>query len=171
MLSVEQRAQRELDVKNAELSAKIDKAKLEQLELHFQQDMDLLKKRLPTAQTEAVESAKDQAYLRDRQKSLVVCLVSLPKQLCFLVLCKGLEDYYEHSAFRLWTCCFFRKGQNFTKQWLDKHCKLVPVEDDMGQAMAEFGRTHSAILGGSGVDRVFFGLYTSCFFVPTFCKL
>ena len=83
MLSVEQRAQRELDLKNADLSEKIDKAKLEQIEVHFQQDLELLKKRMPTAQSEAVESAKDQAYLRDRQKSLVVRLVSLTKQLCF----------------------------------------------------------------------------------------
>lgn len=83
MLSVEQRAQRELDLKNVDLSAKIDQAKLEQLELHFQQDMDLLKKRMPTAQTEAVESAKDQAYLRDRQKSLVVCIGFIAKTALF----------------------------------------------------------------------------------------
>ncbi len=87
MLSVEQRAQRELDLKNADLSEKIDKAKLEQIEVHFQQDLELLKKRMPTAQSEAVESAKDQAYLRDRQKSLVVRLVSLTKQLCFFLMC------------------------------------------------------------------------------------
>ena len=63
---------------------------------------------------------------------------------------------------------FFRKGQNFTKQWLDNHCKLVPVAEDMGQSMAEFGRTHSAILAGSGVDRVFFGLYS---LYTSFCFL
>lgn len=69
--SVEQRAQRELDEKNAELAEKLNQVKLEQLQVQFKQDMEVLKKRMPTAEVEAIESARDQAYLRERQQNLV----------------------------------------------------------------------------------------------------
>ena len=68
--SVEERAQRELDAKSAELAEKMAQTRLEQIELTYAQDLEVLKKRVPTAETEAIEAARDQAYLKDRQRNL-----------------------------------------------------------------------------------------------------
>ena len=72
MCSIEDRAQKELDEKNAELAAKIVQAKIEQIEHSFAHDLEVLKQRLPTAKSEAMEAAKDQAYLKERQRNLVL---------------------------------------------------------------------------------------------------
>ena len=69
MVTVESRAQKEIDDKNAELAEKVESAKLEQIVLQFEQDMEQLKKRVPTAETEAIETAKDQLFLRERQRT------------------------------------------------------------------------------------------------------
>lgn len=69
MTSVEARAQKEVDAKNAELALKVEAAKLEQLQSQFTQDMETLKARAPTAEHEAREAALDQQFLRERQRT------------------------------------------------------------------------------------------------------
>ena len=69
MTAVDSRAQKKIDEQNAQLAQKVEAAKLEQLEVQFSQDMELLKKRLPTPESEAVEAAKDQLFLRERQRT------------------------------------------------------------------------------------------------------
>ena len=72
--------QKEVDEKNAALAEKVESAKLEQIQLQFEQDMETLKKRVPTPEVEAMETAKDQMFLRERQRtsnkniSQIVCL-------------------------------------------------------------------------------------------------
>lgn len=68
-MSVESRVQQELDEKNAALAEKVESAKLEQLQGQFAQDLDTLKKRIPTPESEALEAAKDKLFLRERQRT------------------------------------------------------------------------------------------------------
>ena len=69
VMSVESRAQLQIEEKNLQLAQKVESAKLEQLEVQFTQDMDELDKRSPTAEKEALEAAKDQLFLRERQRT------------------------------------------------------------------------------------------------------
>lgn len=66
---MELRAQKQIDEQNAQLAQKVEAAKLEQLEVQFSQDLEVLKKRLPTPESEAVEAAKDQLFPRERQRT------------------------------------------------------------------------------------------------------
>ena len=75
MTAVDSRAQKKIDEQNAQLAQKVEAAKWEQLEVQFSQDMELLKKRLPTPESEAVEAAKDQLFLRgDRGRTVFILL-------------------------------------------------------------------------------------------------
>ncbi|CAK9059271.1 FO synthase subunit 1 [Durusdinium trenchii] len=48
--AVESRAQKEIDEKNVEMAEKVSQARLEQIKVHFKQDMETLKQRMPTAE-------------------------------------------------------------------------------------------------------------------------
>ena len=75
MTAVDSRAQKKIDEQNAQLAQKVEAAKLEQLEVQFRQDMELLKKRLPTPESEAVEAAKDQLFfVSDRGRTVFILL-------------------------------------------------------------------------------------------------
>ena len=69
--AVESRAQKEIDEKNVEMAEKVSQARLEQIKVHFKQDMETLKQRMPTAESAAAETAKDQLFLRERQRTVV----------------------------------------------------------------------------------------------------
>lgn len=78
VMSVESRAQQELDEKNAALAEKVESAKLEQLQGQFAQDLETLKKRMATPESEAIEAAKDKFFLRERQRTDCICSSRLP---------------------------------------------------------------------------------------------
>lgn len=70
MVAVETRTQQEVEAKNQALLEKVHQAILEQIEIQILRDLEVLKGRISTAEIEAAEAAKDQIYLRERQKSL-----------------------------------------------------------------------------------------------------
>lgn len=80
-MSVESRVQQELDEKNAALAEKVESAKLEQLQGQFAQDLDTLKKRIPTPESEALEAAKDKLFFaREAEDGLCsICSSRLPR--------------------------------------------------------------------------------------------
>ena len=70
VVAVEARVQKEVETKNAELAAKVHAATLEQIRHQVNKDLDVLRARLQGKEQEALESMKDQAYLRERQQNL-----------------------------------------------------------------------------------------------------
>ncbi|CAK9079952.1 FO synthase subunit 1, partial [Durusdinium trenchii] len=63
----EQRLSREAEQCNEELEKKLHEATLQHLKAKVEQDLELLRKRMPTKEAEAIESALDVKYVRDRQ--------------------------------------------------------------------------------------------------------
>lgn len=55
------------------------------------------------------------------------------------------------------SCAYARKGQEFTRQWLDKNCKLISVDRDMANAMADYGAFQTQVAASAGVGRAFLG--------------
>ena len=66
----EQRLSREAEQCNEELEKKLHEATLQHLKAKVEQDLELLRKRMPTKEAEAIESALDVKYVRDRQMCL-----------------------------------------------------------------------------------------------------
>ena len=80
--AVDQRVQNDLEQQEKELSEKLHNATVEQITLKVNTDIDALKQRIPTKEVEAVEAAKDQRYLKERQLKLIVQLVLIYFTLC-----------------------------------------------------------------------------------------
>lgn len=70
MTACDHRAQLELETKEKELAAKVRAATFDQLKGKLQADIEALRARLPTKESEAAAAAQDQFYLQDRQQSL-----------------------------------------------------------------------------------------------------
>lgn len=83
VLSVEQRQQRELELRDRELQAKVAQATCDHLVTQIDQDLLTLQSRLPTKEKEAAESLLDAKYLRDRQKLLGVFTRVHTSKFCF----------------------------------------------------------------------------------------
>lgn len=66
------RSQRELAEKEEVLAQKVRQATFEQLQAKLSQDMATLKQRAPTKESQAVETALDVRYVKERQKMLVL---------------------------------------------------------------------------------------------------
>ncbi len=64
---VQARNQALQDQKNKELADRVANATLDHLKAKLEADLEILKERVPSAAKEALETAKDQKYLRDRQ--------------------------------------------------------------------------------------------------------
>lgn len=48
-----------------------------------------------------------------------------------------------------------RKGQAYTRDWMEKNCKVLQVDQNMTHGLAEFGRFHAKMSESGG--RVFLG--------------
>ena len=64
--------QDEADERKMELAKKVESATFEQIEAQISDDMDLLRKELPTPVSQAVETARDMKYVRERQALLAL---------------------------------------------------------------------------------------------------
>lgn len=69
VVEVESRNRALLDQKNQELAEKVAEATLDQIKLKLEADIQTLKQRVESPAKEALEIAKDQKYLKDRQKT------------------------------------------------------------------------------------------------------
>ena len=78
------RSQRELAEKEEVLAQKVRQATFEQLQAKLSQDMATLKQRAPTKESQAVETALDVRYVKERQKMLVL--------LAMFVFCVGASS-------------------------------------------------------------------------------
>lgn len=58
----------EAEERSRELEAKVEKATYEQIESQLQADLSLLREKLPGKVSQAVETALDMKYVRDRQR-------------------------------------------------------------------------------------------------------
>lgn len=79
------------------MAAKVRAATFDQLKGKLEADIEALKARLPTKETEAAAAAQDQFYLQDRQQSL--------GQECSSEQFERVEDCYKPVALCL--ICFF----------------------------------------------------------------
>ena len=64
---MQQRATVEADARNEELARKLAEATLAQVKAQIEDDLELLKKRLPDGNTLAMQVALDVKYIRERQ--------------------------------------------------------------------------------------------------------
>ena len=65
---MQQRATVEADARNEELARKLAEATLAQVKAQIEDDLELLKKRLPDGNTLATQAALDVKYIRERQE-------------------------------------------------------------------------------------------------------
>ena len=70
MASHETKVTMENEEKQVQLAQKVLRATFEQIKAQVQEDMVQLKSRLPGAESQAVETAKDLKHMRDRQQTL-----------------------------------------------------------------------------------------------------
>lgn len=70
MASHEIKVTMENEEKQVQLAQKVLRATFEQIKAQVQEDMVQLKSRLPGAESQAVETAKDLKHMRDRQQTL-----------------------------------------------------------------------------------------------------
>ncbi len=67
MAEVDARNQALQDQKNKDLAEKVQAATMEHIKSKLDDDLATLRARIPSSAAEALETAKDQKYLRDRQ--------------------------------------------------------------------------------------------------------
>ena len=67
----------EAEERSRELAEKVNEATFEQIHAQITSDLELLRSKLPTNVSQAVETARDMKYCRERQRTFVCYMRSL----------------------------------------------------------------------------------------------
>lgn len=87
---ISQRHARDVEEKNRELAERVAAATMDQIRAKLEADFEELKKHVPSAEKEAVETALDMKYLQERQMTLVEQLLCVLLPACFKSHIPGL---------------------------------------------------------------------------------
>ena len=167
--AVEQRKLRDAQQTERELAEKVQLATLEQMKHTFQKDMETLRGRVPNQTQIAKDAALDKKYLADRQKSFNFAL-----QANFYHFWQFPGGSFLHSTnakfhtngpLSMFVVCSIvcglnhlpRKGQDFTKEFMESKCKLVfpKTAESAGMIFADAASFISKLSSQEGVSRVY----------------
>ena len=74
----------EAEERSRELAEKVEAATFEQIQAQLTSDLEILRSKLPTKVSQAVETAQDMKYCRERQRIFVIvfekCLILFPRK-------------------------------------------------------------------------------------------
>ena len=142
--------QDEADERKIELAKKVESATFEQIAAQISDDMDLLRKELPTPASQAVETARDMKYVRERQGLLALNFSrkfhkEKPWKLLGFIISiqrnslQSQLSFYPTNKFSLvlgWLLA--RKGEAFVRDWMDQHCRIAFIDDSVPTALSDF---------------------------------
>ena len=123
MQQIERGLTEEKEASAQALAKEVARATLAEIQGMLDRDMDILEKKLPGKPEQAVESALDMKYMRERQLSFSCMKLFQVVGTFFLLLC-SLLLWVSLSALE-------RKGRQYAEEFMKTKCCLVPVEDDM----------------------------------------
>ncbi|CAK9106185.1 unnamed protein product, partial [Durusdinium trenchii] len=100
-----------------------------------------------------VEAKEAEAAARVAEATLEHLKVKLNKDLEVLRARVSTPEHEAHEALKDQAYLRDRNGQQWTRDWLETHCKLIPVDQSMNSAMPEIGRFLSRDgLASGGLD-------------------
>ena len=144
---MENRRQNELDEEDRKLSEKVAEATWEHLQAGIAKDVKVMKEFQANAQTDAASEAMlDQKYLKERQKTLgwkKYCLIASEMNGKWATFGDALQRLHVFRyKFSLSPGLSFnlRKGQQWASQWQASNCKIVMVDENCADALAEYTR-------------------------------
>ena len=145
----------EKEQKAQELARAVQEATFKQLQTQIEGDMAILREKLGSSQDQAVETAKDLKYVRERQMQLGIIAGKLLGFHSILPL--GVLSFKPSGDMHYPTSLAVRKGKAYVEKWMQEKCHMLrlPDEKDLNVMFPDIMKYMETFRGISGPSILF----------------
>lgn len=145
----------EKEQKAQELARAVQEATFKQLQTQIEGDMAILREKLGSSQDQAVETAKDLKYVRERQMQLGIIAGKLSGFHSILPL--GVLSFKPSGDMHYPTSLAVRKGKAYVEKWMQEKCHMLrlPDEKDLNVMFPDIMKYMETFRGISGPSILF----------------